>query len=408
MSVHQHQGQKKMMKKSTTNLSESDDTSEIDHHLETCSDSLPELIDENPCLDDELDASFLDTSILPENSDINSSAGPIPSQNETEVPLHYTRPHPVLQVINFCAHGSSIPAQRTILEDDLEETTTCARVVCDADNILQLLGTACRHPFCQEKISVKQTYVGGTLCLQWHCRNRHEGSWSSSKRCKGRKSYPFFTNDLLFASSIVLSGNQFAKIELMCRFLGLKFQSQSTFYRIQRLYICPSVFELWSETRETNLADIANCPVVLAGDARNDSPGFSAKYCVYSLMDCESHKVVDVQIVDKRDVDLKSMRMEKLGLQRGMTSVRLRINVVELVTDASTSVKAMMARDAEYKEIFHSLDVWHKAKKLAKALSEASKKKELAELRPWKRSIVNHFWWSCAQAQGDVQKLKAI
>ena len=128
----------------------------------------------------------------------------------------------------------------------------------------------------------------------------------------------------------------------MCRFLGLKFQSQSTFYRIQRLYICPSVFELWSETRETNLADIANCPVVLAGDGRNDSPGFSAKYCVYSLMDCESHKVIDVQIVDKRDVDLKSMRMEKLGLQRGMTSVRLRINVVELVTDASTSVKAMM------------------------------------------------------------------
>ena len=101
-------------------------------------------------------------------------------------------------------------------------------------------------------------------------------------------------------------------------------------------------FELWSETRETNLADIANCPVVLAGDGRNDSPGFSAKYCVYSLMDCESHKVIDVQIVDKRDVDLKSMRMEKLGLQRGMTSVRLRINVVELVTDASTSVKAMM------------------------------------------------------------------
>ena len=170
----------------------------------------------------------------------------------------------MLQVINFCARGSSIPAQRTILEDDLEETTTCARVVCDADNILQLLGTACRHPFCQEKISVKQTYVGGTLCLQWHCRNRHEGSWSSSKRCKGRKSYLFFTNDLLFASSIVLSCNQFAKIELMCRFLGLKFQSQSTFYRIQRLYICPSVFELWSETRETNLGDIANCPVVLA------------------------------------------------------------------------------------------------------------------------------------------------
>ena len=59
-------------------------------------------------------------------------------------------------------------------------------------------------------------------------------------------------------------------------------------------------------------------------------------------MDLESHKVIYVQIVDKPDVDLKSRSMEKLGLKRRMTVVRLSINVVELDTNASTSVKAIM------------------------------------------------------------------
>ena len=63
------------------------------------------------------------------------------------------------------------------------------------------------------------------------------------------------------------------------------------------------------------------------------------------------------------------------------------------------------------RHLVHSLDVWHKAEKLSKVLPEvcnklfsistetlmiveqASKKRELAELGPWKRSIVNHFWW---------------
>jgi hypothetical protein len=36
--------------------------------------------------------------------------------------------------------------------------------------------------------------------------------------------------------------------------------------------------------------------VVVAGDGRMDSPGHSAQYCVYSLMEHETGKILDVQV----------------------------------------------------------------------------------------------------------------
>ena len=36
--------------------------------------------------------------------------------------------------------------------------------------------------------------------------------------------------------------------------------------------------------------------VVVAGDGRMDSPGHSAQYCVYSVMEHDSSKLMDVQV----------------------------------------------------------------------------------------------------------------
>ena len=233
----------------------------------------------------------------------------------------------------------------TIFENDLENRLKLPRVVCDEDCILQLLGKTCRYPFCWEEISVQKKHIGSTLTLQWHCKKFHQGSCSSSARCKSQNGYPFFINNLLFAASVFLSGNNFSKISLLCQFFRLNSISQSTFDRIQRLYICLSVVEHWETSRNAILADIGDRPVVLAGDGRCDSPGFSAKYCVYSLMDIVTRKVVDVQFVDKRETELKSPRMEKLGLQRALTSIQKKIKVIELVTDASISISAMLGKD---------------------------------------------------------------
>ena len=41
--------------------------------------------------------------------------------------------------------------------------------------------------------------------------------------------------------------------------------------------------------------------VCLCRDGRNDSPGHSARYCVYTVMEHFTNVVVDFEVVDKRE-----------------------------------------------------------------------------------------------------------
>ena len=84
--------------------------------------------------------------------------------------------------------------------------------------------------------------------------------------------------------------------------------------------------------------------MILAGDGRNDSPGFSAKYCTYTLLDNDTKRVVDLQVVDCRETDFKSTNMEKLGFIRAMDSVMKDRAVKEVVTDANNQIKALLSR----------------------------------------------------------------
>ncbi|XP_053388689.1 uncharacterized protein LOC128551799 [Mercenaria mercenaria] len=74
-----------------------------------------------------------------------------------------------------------------------------------------------------------------------------------------------------------------------------------------------------------------------------DSPGHSAQYCNYTLMENDTKDLLCSIIIDKRMTDLKSTNMEKEGLIRGLRTLREnRVVVKELVTDASTTIAAMM------------------------------------------------------------------
>ena len=66
---------------------------------------------------------------------------------------------------------------------------------------------------------------------------------------------------------------------------------------------------------------LVNQPVVLAGDGQMDSPGFSAKNCVYTLMHAELDYVLHVELVDVRHSQLKSAVMEKVGCERALDFV---------------------------------------------------------------------------------------
>ena len=79
--------------------------------------------------------------------------------------------------------------------------------------------------------------------------------------------------------------------------------------------------------------------MVLSGDGRCDSPGKSAKFCTYSVMDSETNQILHFVNVDKREVGLRSPNMEREGMSRCLDFVISNgIKVVELITGSSSSV----------------------------------------------------------------------
>ncbi|KAH6932756.1 hypothetical protein HPB50_009194 [Hyalomma asiaticum] len=55
------------------------------------------------------------------------------------------------------------------------------------------------------------------------------------------------------------------------------------------------------------------CDVKLAGDSRADSPGYTAKYGIYSLIERTVNRVVDVRLVQSNEVaSIKHIKLEVL------------------------------------------------------------------------------------------------
>ena len=82
-----------------------------------------------------------------------------------------------------------------------------------------------------------------------------------------------------------------------------------------------------------------------SGDAKMDSPGHSAQYCTYTMMEYNSKDILACEILDKRMTNLKSAVMEKEGLRRCLKKlIGAGIKIRELCTDGSTSIAAMISK----------------------------------------------------------------
>lgn len=76
-----------------------------------------------------------------------------------------------------------------------------------------------------------------------------------------------------------------------------------------------------------------------------DSPGHSAQYCTYTVMENQSKDILASVIIDKRMTNLKSTSMEKEGLSRALGLLKDKgVIVREVVTDASTSIAALLSK----------------------------------------------------------------
>ena len=104
--------------------------------------------------------------------------------------------------------------------------------------------------------------------------------------------------NLRLAAAILFSGGGAAPFITFCHHLSMPVFSQRTFSKLQKCFLVPAIVDTWRSVQASLLAQVAaGETLVLGGDGRCDSPGFSAKYGSYTMMDLQRQRVIDVQLV---------------------------------------------------------------------------------------------------------------
>ena len=103
----------------------------------------------------------------------------------------------------------------------------------------------------------------------------------------------------MMSSAILFGGASPAKVLRVMKHMNVPTIAYSTFMQHQRTYLHPGVERTYRQQQSILLNDIKaeGREVILGGDGRCDSPGHSAKYGSYSLMDVEQNKILDSQLV---------------------------------------------------------------------------------------------------------------
>ena len=81
--------------------------------------------------------------------------------------------------------------------------------------LLQLMGDTCRKPGCQSPVTVQKATTGMVVILTAQCDTGHKFVWASSPQQLLHNGTSIYTSNYFLPSSVLLSGNSFAKISLM-------------------------------------------------------------------------------------------------------------------------------------------------------------------------------------------------
>lgn len=75
--------------------------------------------------------------------------------------------------------------------------------------------------------------------------------------------------------------------------------SLRTFFSHQRLHLQPAIYSVWQNQQSTLLSQLKESgkKLIVGGDGRTDSPGHSAKFGSYTVIELECHAVLDIQLV---------------------------------------------------------------------------------------------------------------
>ncbi|XP_064390936.1 uncharacterized protein LOC135338779 [Halichondria panicea] len=268
-----------------------------------------------------------------------------------------------------------------------------------SESSLLLLFVSCFY--CGKSAVIKKVVFGSFLRIVQTCRHcRKKRVWDSQ---------PYVCNiplgNILMSAAILYSGAFPSKALHIFKILNVAAITRRTFFRHQNKYLQPAIDNVWKQNQKSLLMSLKKKgkPLVLAGDGRSDSPGHTAQYGSYSVL----NKIVDFKLVQSNEV-ASSNHMEKEGLIRVLEFLKKKgIKVGTLVTDRHQQI-AKFIRE-QNPDIKHYFDIWHVVKGLRKKLKALAKTKDCELVGKWEQSITNHMYWCVASTpdcKGDVMVAK--
>ena len=254
-------------------------------------------------------------------------------------------------------------------------------------------------PQCGAHCRVTKVWLKGfAFSIGYQCSglSQHEGTWHSSPINK-----KYFDINLKLPAMATMCGLGYTLLENVMAGLRIPYITHGGFYKNIKLNLYPVIVRKWNAMRTSIIQKLVSggksCDV--AGDGHFDSPGWTAKYCTYSIMDIDTGAIIDFFIA-QRGMYFGDLEMESAKeVLSNLVNSGLKIN--RFVTDENNKISKMVREN--FKTIVHCLDIWHKARLLKKKLTKLAKKH--SELTKWIPKLVNHFWYSCQKCEGDPQVL---
>ncbi|KAM7309495.1 uncharacterized protein ISCGN_013126 [Ixodes scapularis] len=244
--------------------------------------------------------------------------------------------------------------------------------------LLQLLAV-CFQCLCPTTAKISRQ--GPLLRAVVTCVQGHKFIWESQPRLRSR---PLLT--LLLCGAITFSGASPTCVLRLLSLIGIATVQKSQYFRIQSAFLFPAALKVWKAEQAQLVQGLQGKTLCLAGDGRADSPGYSAKYGTYSLMEMNLKRIIHFELVQSTEVK-SSSHMEKEGLRRGLDNLLNEGLIVgTLITDRHIGVKAMMTTD--YPNTKHRFDAWHLAK--GKAILEV-----IFETKGRQMPCLARHYWTC-------------
>ena len=157
-------------------------------------------------------------------------------------------------------------------------------------NLLELFQT-CNKCLAPSAPRVEKA-VGSMIVIVSKCLKGHKKTWAS-QRCDGKLPW----GNMLCAAGTLFTGSNPARVAAFFKHIGVQYMSLRTYYKIQRVYLAPAVNRCWENEQLSLLQSLQGKAIALGGDGRCDSPGHSAKYGAYHLVELDLNKVLVVELV---------------------------------------------------------------------------------------------------------------